>query len=247
MSRFLRAAMVLLCLASCGGGGNYSAPRQLDDACAIIRERPQYLRAMERTERRWGIPVHVQMATIYQESKFIGNARTPLFLCAGRDPDGAAKHGLWLQPGAERDLGGIPGQRGRAPGQARRYRGRDRFHGLVHGRIRPVPGHFQGRCRSAVPCLSRRPHRLCQRKAIWASPGWSTWRLRSARGQRCTAGSWPTAGRTERWADCPPYAPPCSVAAGFGFGGDVEKARAHLAALLHLAQDHRGLRRPGRR
>ena len=33
--------------------------------------------AMERTERRWGVPVPVQMATIYQESKFIGNARTP--------------------------------------------------------------------------------------------------------------------------------------------------------------------------
>ena len=77
MSRFLRASLVVLCLASCGGGGNYSAPRQLDDACAILRERPQYLRAMTATERRWGIPVHVQMATIYQESKFIGNARTP--------------------------------------------------------------------------------------------------------------------------------------------------------------------------
>ena len=88
MGRFLRAAMVLLCLASCGGGGNYSAPRQLDDACAIIRERPQYLRAMERTERRWGIPVHVQMATIYQESKFIGNARTPFSYALGVIPMG---------------------------------------------------------------------------------------------------------------------------------------------------------------
>ena len=88
MGRFLRAAMVLLCLASCGGGGNYSAPRQLDDACAIIRERPQYWRAMERTERRWGIPVHVQMATIYQESKFIGNARTPFSYALGVIPMG---------------------------------------------------------------------------------------------------------------------------------------------------------------
>ena len=88
MSRFLRASLVVLCLASCGGGGNYSAPRQLDDACAIIRERPQYLRAMERTERRWGIPVHVQMATIHQESKFIGNARTPHTFALGVIPMG---------------------------------------------------------------------------------------------------------------------------------------------------------------
>jgi hypothetical protein len=60
----------------------------LDDACAILRERPQYLRAMAQTERRWGIPVHVQMATIYQESKFIGNARTPHTFALGVIPMG---------------------------------------------------------------------------------------------------------------------------------------------------------------
>lgn len=88
MSRFLRAALVFLCLASCGGGGNYSAPRELDDACAITRERPQYMRAMKAVERRWGVPVHVLMATIYQESKFIGNARTPHTFALGVIPMG---------------------------------------------------------------------------------------------------------------------------------------------------------------
>lgn len=76
MSRFLRATLVVLFLASCGGG-NFSAPRQLDNACAIVKERPQYLRAMKATERRWGVSVPVQMAIIHQESKFIGNAQTP--------------------------------------------------------------------------------------------------------------------------------------------------------------------------
>lgn len=76
MSRLLRAAILLLVLASCGGG-NFSAPRDLESACAIVRERPQYYRAMKATERKWGVPVHVQMATIHQESKFIGNAKTP--------------------------------------------------------------------------------------------------------------------------------------------------------------------------
>jgi hypothetical protein len=89
MSRFLRASVLLLMLAACGGGGgNYSPPRQLDDACAIIRERPHYLRAMAQTERRWGVPVHVQMATIHQESKFIGNARTPHTYALGVIPMG---------------------------------------------------------------------------------------------------------------------------------------------------------------
>ena len=88
MSRFLRAGLMLLLLASCGGGGKFSAPRNLDDACAIIRERPQYLPAMKATERRWGVPIHVQMAVIHQESKFIGNAQTPHRFALGIIPMG---------------------------------------------------------------------------------------------------------------------------------------------------------------
>ncbi|WP_460273117.1 transglycosylase SLT domain-containing protein [Celeribacter sp. ULVN23_4] len=76
MSRRLRALSLFLLLAACGGGYN-SAPRNLDNACAILDERPSYLRAMKKSERKWGIPVHVQMATFYQESKFDGDARTP--------------------------------------------------------------------------------------------------------------------------------------------------------------------------
>ena len=88
MSRFLRASILLLLLASCGGGGKFSAPRNLDDACALLRERPEYYRAMKATERRWGVPVHVQMATIHQESKFIGNAKTPHRFVLGIIPMG---------------------------------------------------------------------------------------------------------------------------------------------------------------
>ena len=87
MSRLLRASILLMLLASCGGG-NYSAPRNLDNACAIVAERPQYFRAMKDTESRWGIPVHVQMATFHQESKFIGNARTPHRYALGIIPMG---------------------------------------------------------------------------------------------------------------------------------------------------------------
>ena len=87
MSRLLRASVLFLALASCGGG-NFSAPRDLDNACAIVRERPQYHRAMQATERKWGVPVPVLMATIHQESKFIGNARTPHRFALGVIPMG---------------------------------------------------------------------------------------------------------------------------------------------------------------
>ena len=87
MSRTLRAAILLLFLASCGGG-NFSAPRDLDDACSIMRQRPEYLAAMRATEKQWGIPINVQMATIHQESKFVGNARTPHQYALGVIPMG---------------------------------------------------------------------------------------------------------------------------------------------------------------
>ena len=87
MSRALRASILLLFLASCGGG-NFSAPDNLDDACAIVAERPSYLRAMKATERKWGVPVYEQMAIIHQESKFIGNARTPHQYALGVIPMG---------------------------------------------------------------------------------------------------------------------------------------------------------------
>jgi len=82
-----KALAFVLFSASCGGG-DYKAPRQLDNACSIITERPQYIRAFRAAERKWGVPVHVQMATIYQESKFIGNARTPLRYSLGVIPVG---------------------------------------------------------------------------------------------------------------------------------------------------------------
>jgi hypothetical protein len=88
MSRPLRALALLLFVAACGGGNKYSAPRNLENACSIVNERPAYLSAMKRTERRWGVPVAVQMATIYQESKFIGNARTPVQYSLGVIPMG---------------------------------------------------------------------------------------------------------------------------------------------------------------
>lgn len=87
MSRGLRALVLLVFVAGCGSG-SYDPPRNLDNACSIVSQRPHYLRAMERTERRWGVPVHVQMATIYQESKFIGNARTPRRFVLGVIPMG---------------------------------------------------------------------------------------------------------------------------------------------------------------
>jgi len=90
MIRYLQIGCLLL-LTACGGGGSGGdgrAPRDLDNACSILDQRPGYLRAFRSAERKWGVPVHVQMATIYQESKFISDARTPLRYSLGVIPVG---------------------------------------------------------------------------------------------------------------------------------------------------------------
>jgi hypothetical protein len=87
MSKTLRALIVVLLVASCGGGQS-SAPRDLDNACAILKQRPEYYRAFSRVERKWGVPIHVQMATIHQESKFVSDARTPFKYVLGVIPMG---------------------------------------------------------------------------------------------------------------------------------------------------------------
>ena len=67
MSRIFRTLAIVLLAASCGGGGPSEPPSNLDNACDIVRERPQYYRAFKAAERKWGVPVHVQMATIHQD------------------------------------------------------------------------------------------------------------------------------------------------------------------------------------
>ena len=76
MKSILRLMAAAFLLASCGGR-EQSAPRNLDDACALAAERPAYFRAMRDTERRWNVPLPVQMAIIHAESAFRTEALSP--------------------------------------------------------------------------------------------------------------------------------------------------------------------------
>lgn len=94
MYRRTFTAGLLLGLAGCGSSRSFTSPRNLDDACALAQERPEYMRAMLRTERRWNVPVHVQMATIHQESKFDGDIRPPFRYSLGVIPMGRQSSAL---------------------------------------------------------------------------------------------------------------------------------------------------------
>ena len=89
MSSIFRAMTFVLLLGSCGSGsGEFSAPRDLDNACSIVSERPKYLRAFRQVERNYGVPIPSLMAIFYQESIFIGNNRTPHRYALGAIPVG---------------------------------------------------------------------------------------------------------------------------------------------------------------
>lgn len=88
MLKILNASLLVLVVASCGMMTPGTAPRNLDNACSIVQQRPQYLRAFEATQRKWGVPVNVQMAIIHQESKFKKAAKTPRRYFLGVIPRG---------------------------------------------------------------------------------------------------------------------------------------------------------------
>ncbi len=72
LRHFLLVGLVLA-MSACGGSKN--PPSTVMDACRMKSERPHWFRAMERTERKYGVPVSVQMATIARESSFRHDAR----------------------------------------------------------------------------------------------------------------------------------------------------------------------------
>lgn len=88
MKSFLIAVMALTLVACSGGKSKTKAPRNLDNACAFKTERADWYRELTKAQRKWRVPVASMMATIYQESKFDGEARTPLVYKGGFIPMG---------------------------------------------------------------------------------------------------------------------------------------------------------------
>ena len=52
-------------------------PSNIENLCTIFEEKRGWYKDAKRSEKRWGTPVHVQMAIIRQESSFEFDARPP--------------------------------------------------------------------------------------------------------------------------------------------------------------------------
>src|SRR5258708_7971026 len=61
-------------------------PSDVNNICTIFKQYPKWYRDAKDVERRWLVPVPVQMAIIHQESKFNATARPP------------RTHLLWIIP-----------------------------------------------------------------------------------------------------------------------------------------------------
>ena len=61
-------------LAACSS----SPPKNINNICDIFREKGDWYDDAKASYERWGVPIHVQLAIIYQESRFKYDARTEM-------------------------------------------------------------------------------------------------------------------------------------------------------------------------
>lgn len=66
---------VLLFIALFLAGCATPPPRDVNNICSVFRQYPSWYKDALDVERRWRVPVHVQMAIIHQESKFDATAQ----------------------------------------------------------------------------------------------------------------------------------------------------------------------------
>ncbi len=59
------------------GGCSSSPPRDTKNACSIFTEKDDWYEASKDAFEKWGVPMHVQLAIIHQESRFKHDAKPP--------------------------------------------------------------------------------------------------------------------------------------------------------------------------
>lgn len=71
--KFFSVFVCILTLTACVS----TPPSNIENVCAIFKQYPKWYADAKDVERRWKVPVSVQMAIIHQESKFQASIRPP--------------------------------------------------------------------------------------------------------------------------------------------------------------------------
>jgi hypothetical protein len=83
MRRCLASLLAVLALLT---GCSTAPPKNITNSCDIFTDKGGWYRDASRAFEKWGVPIHIQLAIIYQESRFVDDAKPP------RD------HILWVIP-----------------------------------------------------------------------------------------------------------------------------------------------------
>lgn len=73
MTRKICYLHVLLFLSAC----TTSPPKNVNNICEIFREKDDWYDEGKQAYVKWGIPIHINMAIMYQESRFVADAQPP--------------------------------------------------------------------------------------------------------------------------------------------------------------------------
>ena len=69
----LLGTLLVAWLAGCAS----SPPQQSDDLCRLFDERPRWFKAAAKVEKRWQVPIEIQLAFVQRQSSFNARARPP--------------------------------------------------------------------------------------------------------------------------------------------------------------------------
>jgi len=67
--------LIVLIAISLLSGCATSPPRNIDNSCDIFDDKVYWYKYAKKTREKWGVPIHVQLAIIYQESRFKYDAK----------------------------------------------------------------------------------------------------------------------------------------------------------------------------
>ncbi|MBN1684040.1 MAG: transglycosylase SLT domain-containing protein [Gammaproteobacteria bacterium] len=70
---FLAPFFILFIFSSC----TTPPPHHVENICSIFRQYPDWYWNAQKVEKRWGLPIPVLMAVVYQESRFNATAKPP--------------------------------------------------------------------------------------------------------------------------------------------------------------------------
>ncbi|MDF1582394.1 MAG: hypothetical protein RQ733_08330 [Methyloprofundus sp.] len=71
--RHLLLVLFILSLTACTA----SQPKNTHDICEIFQEKDDWYNYTKDSYLKWGVPIHIQMAIMHQESRFVADAKPP--------------------------------------------------------------------------------------------------------------------------------------------------------------------------